>query len=179
MPSFSPNPFVSLLNQIYRRLMACLLYAAAKCMMLFVSLFGIGGYKRSIVGTCVILAPPKQTEAILEGIAYLRDIDSEMFKRLTAERKYVLWYHKESRKGAYEIYSITDRYLVNGKEGVVISLVQSVLDRDMKDSVGRLRVKPYDATAELRDGRRQILEFMKRHSFSPELVAQYQKLADK
>jgi hypothetical protein len=55
-------------------------------------LFQIKGNKRSIVGTCTIIAPPKQMQIILEGITFLREIDSEMFKRLTVEQKYVFLY---------------------------------------------------------------------------------------
>jgi hypothetical protein len=170
---------MSLLSQIYRRSMVCLLYLAARFGLFIVWLFGIKDYKRSIVGSCIILAPPKQTQIILEGIAYLQNIDTEMFKQLTVERKYILWYHKQHRTSAYEIYAINDRYLYHGKEGVVVCLVQTVLDRTMKDSLGRFGVKSYDSTAKLREGRQQIFEFVKRHSFSTELVKQYQKLIEK
>jgi hypothetical protein len=135
--------------------------------------------KKTVIGTCVIWAPPKQMQAILEGIEYLQQLDPEMFKRLTAERKYVLWHDKKHRTNAYAAYSISDPYLLNGREGVVIFLVQTILNRTAQDSLGRLRMKRADALAADRENRKQLFEFIKMHSFSPQLIKQYQTNAEK
>jgi len=168
---------MSWLVRIYRCSIACLLYLSIKIGLPLVMHFGVTGYKRSVVGTCTILAPPKQMQIILEGTTYLRDIDPEMFRRLTAERKYFLSYHKKHRTSFKEFYTITDNGLLHGKEGVVICLVQIILIRDVKDSLGRFRINSSEEIAARRDYKQQIFEFVKRHSFSPKLVDHYQKLA--
>lgn len=167
------------LRVFYRRLIATLLYLFIRVGLSCVWLFGIRGYKRSVVGNCIILAPPHQTQAILEGISFLEKIDLDMFRRLTADRKYILWYHKQRRGGACDVYSISDHYLRHGKEGVVICLVQSVLDRTMQDSLSGFDNQPNDYTAKNHERQRQLFEFIKKHSFSPQLIKQYQKLAEK
>jgi hypothetical protein len=167
---------MSLINLIFRWLALCLLYLMAKCGLPLV--VRLARRKKSVIGTCTIWAPPKQMQAILEGIEYLRKLDPEMFKRLTVEHKYVLFYHKKHRTIAYAAYSITDHYLLHGKEGVVIFLVQTILNRTMQDSLGRFRVKRSDALVADRENRKQIFEFVKKHSFSPKLVEQYRKSAE-
>jgi hypothetical protein len=132
------------------------------------------GCKRTIVGTCVILAPPKQMLIILQGIEYLRTLDSEMYQRLTAERRYVFWYNTAGRYlRILDIFSITDSFLLWGKEGVVTCFVQSVIGSALEQSPFK-RSKITD-----RQARQQLFEWLSKHSFSPELVKHYQEFAEK
>jgi hypothetical protein len=162
---------MSSLNLVFKFLVLCLMYVIAKCVPLLQRLCR---RKKTVIGTCVIWAPQKQMQAILEGIEYLQNLDSEMFNRLTVERKYVLWYDKKHRTNAYEAYSISDPYLLNGKEGVVIFLVQTVLNRTTQDSMGRFRVKRAEALVAGQANRKQLFEFINKHLFSPRLIKQYQ-----
>ncbi len=159
--------------------MACLLFFFIKIWKPFVIWLGVTGYKRSVVGTCTILAPPKQMQIILEGITFLRDIDPEMFKRLTTERKYVLSYHAKHRTSFEEFHTITNNGMLHGKEGVAISLVQIILFRTAKDSLGQFGVDRLEEMAARRVYKKQIFEFVKKHSFAPHLIEHYQRLAEK
>jgi hypothetical protein len=170
---------MSFLRKLYRRTVAWVLYLFIRVGYYCIWLFGIKGYKRSVVGKCVILAPSLQMQTIIEGISFLEKIDLDMFKRLTTDRKYFFWYHKQRRVGALDVYSITDHYLCHGKEGVVICLVQSVLDRAMIESLTGFSTQPGDRTVKNKERRQQLFEFIKKHLFSPQLVKQYQKLAEK
>ena len=128
-----------LLNKIYRGLIFFLFYPFFKIGNLLIGPFLVvtGAYKRSAVGSCIIFAPPKQMQIILEGVAFLQDIDPEMFRRLTVGRKYILSYHKTRRLKTLEFNTITDDGLRHGKEGVVICLLQIILFRDVTDFSGK------------------------------------------
>lgn len=172
---------MSSLNKIYRGSVFYLFYPFFKIVTLLAGSFHIltAGYKRSVVGTCTIFAPPKQTQIILEGITYLGEIDQEMFKRLTVERKYVFLYHKKQRVVLDGFNHITDDGLRYGKEGVAICLVQTILFRDVNDSLGRFGVDYSKKIASQCDFKQQIFEFVKKRSFSPKLVEHFQKTAEK
>jgi hypothetical protein len=90
--------------------------------------FYLYGFKRSVVGCCTVLAPAKQTKTILEGIEYLRALDSNLYQQLTVEHRYFFWYHPNRILQCRDAFSICDNFLSWGKEGVVITLVQSIYD---------------------------------------------------
>lgn len=138
----------------------------------------LDGFKRSIIGKCIIFAPPKQMQVIMDGVTYLQTLDPNMFMRLTAERRYVFWYYKRDLQ-CREIFSICDNFILWGKEGVVTFFVQCILDYNLK-------LLPLDKTLGTREAsaarRRQIqqllFEWLNKQSFNPELVRQYQEFAE-
>jgi len=130
------------------------------------------GYKKSVIGTCVILAPPNQTDQILKGIEYLRTLDSEMYRRLTAERRFLFFYKKGSYNRMLDIFSIPDNFLAWGREGVVTCLVQAVIGSAMEQSPLK------ESKLTRHQVLQQIYEWLKNHSFQPELIKQYEKFAE-
>ncbi len=139
------------------------------------------GYKWTVMGRCTILAPQEQMCVILEGITFLQTVDPEMFHRLTAERRYVFWYHPKKFLQCREFFSITDNFLLWGKEGVVTCFVQSVLDLTLKylPAEGTLVENRQVAIAARREIQRELLKWISEHSFPPELVKQYEEIAEK
>jgi hypothetical protein len=134
------------------------------------------GYKRSVTGTCIILAPPKQMRIILQGLTYLRTLDPEMFQRLTTERQYVFWFEKNRYSRCREFFTITDNFLLWGNEGVVTCFVQSVMDSPLEKASPFKKRKLTVITR--RQIQQQVFEWLKKHSFSPELTEQYKTWAE-
>ncbi len=139
----------------------------------------LSGYKRSDIGTCTILAPPKQMQIILEGVTYLQMLDSEMFRRLTAERRYIFWYFKQMPYlQCRDVFGITDNFMSWGKEGVVACFVQCVLYFNL-EHLRRSQIKNCKDSASTRcEMQKQVLEFLERYSFPSELVKQYRAFAN-
>jgi hypothetical protein len=140
--------------------------------------FGLGsalpltGCNRFSVGTCTILAPPKQMESILQSIEYLRTLDPEMFQRLTTERRYIFWYTKRRYMRCKEYFSLSDNFLLWGKEGVVTCFVQSIIGSPLEDSP--FKKSPVTRHQVLQ----QVSEWLRRHAFQPELVKQYEEFVE-
>lgn len=129
------------------------------------------GFKRTIVGTCTILAPPKQMETIMQGIAYLRTLDPEMFQRLTTKQRYVFWYTKHRYMRCYEYFALSNNFLLWGNEGIVTCFVQSIMASSLEQS-------PFSkSTATRLQVQQQVFEWLKGHSFASELVNQYREFA--
>ena len=140
-------------------------YVLLPCLRLF------DGYQKSAIGTCVILAPPNQMKVILQGIEYLRTIDSEMYQRLTAERRYVFCYKKGNYGRMEHIYFMPETFLLWGKEGVVTCFVQTIIGSAIEQS-------PFKKSTMTRHQvQQQVFEWLSNRSFSPELVKQYQEFA--
>ncbi len=139
----------------------------------------LSGYEQSNIGACTILAPPKQMQIILEGVTYLQMLDSEMFRRLTAERRYIFWYFKQMPYlQCRNVFGITDSFMSWGKEGVVACFVQCVLYFNL-EHLRRSQIKNCKDSATTRhEMQKQVLEFLERHSFPAELVKQYQAFAE-
>jgi hypothetical protein len=163
--------------RLLRRMVASLLYLSVRFgMPIHVRLVG---YKCTIVGKCVILAPPKQMQAILDGVKFLQTLDPEVFQGLTAKRRYVFWYHPTRFLQCQEIFTITDNFLLWGKEGVAIYFVQSLFEFT-------LIFQPFleaptwsrDRTvAARREVHQRIFKWASEHSFPNELVKQYEDMA--
>ena len=140
---------------------------------LLVPALPLTGYKRSVEGTCTIFAPPKQMKEIMHGIEYLRTLDPEMFQRLTTKQRYVFLYSKKRHMRCKEYFSFPDNYLLWGKEGVVTCFVQSITSSSLEES-------PFKKSpVTRRQVQQQVFEWVKKHSFQPELVKQYQEFAEK
>jgi hypothetical protein len=137
------------------------------------------GHKQSSMGTCTFLAPPKQMQIILEGVTYLQTLDPIYFLSLTAEHRYIFWYCPKMRDfECANVFGVTDNFMCWGKEGVVVCFVQCVLAFNLWH-LKRSQVKNRKMSAEVRcDIQKQVFEFVKRHSFPPELVKQYQEYAE-
>ena len=163
--------------QVCRRSIAYLM-----CLLMRFSFpFGrLAGYKRSCVGACTILAPPEKMPIILEGIALLQTLDPAMLRRLTGERPYFFWYNdKATFLQAGELFAITDSFLYWGKEGIAIFFVQCMLEFDLMflPRLRNLQWRPEDTSAARSEIQRQVLEWIRQHSFQPELVRQYEEFA--
>ena len=157
-----------------------LAYLPARILLRFIAPFS--NYKRFKIGRCTVVAPAKQLEIIREGLTHLQAIDPEMYRRLIDERCYRFWYKD---KGAHqflqcrEIFAVADSYLSWGKEGVAIFFVQCMLDFNLQ----YLRmVRTFDHSAEAAKAARgeiqkQVFNWVKKHSFPPELVKHYEVIA--
>jgi hypothetical protein len=136
------------------------------------------GQERLVIGKCIILAPSKQMQIILQGITDLQTLDREMFLRLTAERRYIFWYHPKKYVHCREVFTITENFLLWGKEGVITCFVQAVLDFNLQYLPWeRSMVEHRGEVADRHDIQQQVFEFLKKNSFSPELVEQYHKMS--
>jgi hypothetical protein len=130
------------------------------------------GYKRAVVGTCTILAPQEKMQLILQGLTYLQTLDSGMFQRLTAKRRYVFWYYPNRYLRCFELFTITDNFLSWGSEGVVACFVQSVLALTLKKP---FPFKKFGAKVLTRSHvQQQVIEWLEGHSFSPAFTKHYQ-----
>lgn len=141
--------------------------------------FRVFGAQKRVIGRCIIIAPPEQMRVLLEGIEHLRSIDPIMFKSLTIDHQYVFWYHPKRYLSCRDVFSIPDSYFNWGKEGVVIAFVQSVLYFTI--SYVNWEKNSFE-TSQKRVARqneipKRLYEWMTRHSFSPELLQQYQEFA--
>lgn len=152
------------------------LYWKIRFALFLARLFRIGGYKCTVIGKCTILAPLEQMQIIVNGILYLRDLDPEMFRRLTVDHPYLFWYRKLEFIGCREIYTITDNFILWGNEGVATFAAQTVLDFNLRYLSQSQSCRNSSATR--REIKRQVFEFVKKHSFSPDLIKQYQAFAE-
>jgi hypothetical protein len=137
------------------------------------------GYKRSVFGTCTILAPPKQMQIILQAITYLQKLDPEIFLCLTAKHRYIFWYHPGKYIQCRRVFSISDNFLFWGNEGVTTCFVQSILHFTLWTLPSeRGLITNREAAAIHQEIQRQVFEWVKKHSFQPELVKQYEQFAE-
>ena len=134
------------------------------------------GYKRSVTGTCIILAPHKQMQIILQGLTYLQALDPEMFQKLTTGRRYVFWFHKNHYSRCREYFTITDNFLLWGNEGVATCFVQSVMDSSLEKTSPFKKRKAAEITRH--QIQQQVFEWLNKHCFSPELTEQYKTWAE-
>ena len=162
-----------------RRLMALPFYGLIQVIPL--GLF-LSGHRRSRIGTCTLWAPRGKMGVILDGMAFLESVDPVMFKRVTAERRYVFWYNpKGPVLQAAKYFAITDKYLYWGQEGVAIFFVQCMLDFTLKylPQLRNLAWSPADTLAARSEIQGRLSEWIKQHPFPAELVVQYEKLAER
>lgn len=164
---------------ICRRLVSALLYLCYRFIEpLSQRMLGARSYR---IGKCILLAPPKQLQAFLDGVAFVQTIDPKMFQRLTAEQRYVFIYKPKRNRGLYcrEYFSITDKYLDWGKEGVALCLVQCILEFNLVYlPAARSLVVNREALIKARcEVQKQLFNWLKEHSFSIELVKQYEIIA--
>ena len=130
------------------------------------------------MGKCAIWAPPKQLHAILEGVKFLQAIDPEMFRRLTTARRYVVWYDPKHSLSCRDVFSITDNFLHWGREGVATCLVQNILDFTLLrlPFEKMLGLERENIVAARREVLQRLLKWVSEHSFSEELVKQYEEM---
>jgi hypothetical protein len=115
-------------------------------------------------------------QIIQQGITYLQMLDPEMFLRLTAEHRYIFWYHPKKFVECREIFTVNENYLQWGKEGVVACFVQAIMDFNLEHLAWeRGLFKNRGVAAERHKIQQQVFEFAKKHSFPQELVVFYQK----
>jgi hypothetical protein len=168
---------MSLANPILllRNLLAFLFYLPIRYIMPITLI--VIGWKRSAIGKCIIVVPTNKTVAIVEGIAYLKGIDPEMHRLLTTEHKYLIWYHPKQFLQIRDIVTINDNFLLWGKEGVAILLVQCVLDFTIDYPAWKKTLSRKVRRRTRNEIQRQLFEWMSKHSFSSELLKQYREFA--
>jgi hypothetical protein len=139
---------------------------------------GLEGYKRSKVGKCTFWAPPKRLHEILEGARFLQTLDPELFGRLTIERRYVVWYHPKISVSCRDVFSVTDNFILWGREGVALCLVQNVLDFTLLrlPFEKTLAWEKEDSVASRREMYQRIFRWLREHSFPEDLVNHYEEL---
>jgi hypothetical protein len=137
------------------------------------------GVKVIHVGKCTIMAPEKQMQIILAGVQFLQTVDLEMFRQLTAEYKFIFWYHPKHYLDYRDIFSITDKFLLWGKEGVAICFVQSILGFTLMElpSSKASIVDHRTALATRCDAKKRLASWISKHPFPAELVSHYQNIA--
>jgi hypothetical protein len=137
----------------------------------------LAGWKRSVIGTCTILVPEKQRETILNGIAYLRTLDPEMYRLLTVEHKYVISYHPKRFLQICSVVFISDNFLLWGKEGVAVFLVQCVFGFTIDYPSWKNTVSRGVRNRTRREIQLRLFEWISKQPFSPELINQYREFA--
>jgi hypothetical protein len=135
--------------------------------------------KLAYFGKFAILVPADKFKRILEGVEYLRAIDPAMFSRLTTERKYLCCYNK-TQKQNQEFFTITDKHLAWGKEGVVVGLIDAILEFDLVESPARqgLMAKHSQRLVARFQVENGLYLWLEKHSFHPSLVKRYQTWAE-
>jgi hypothetical protein len=141
--------------------------------------FRLFGAEQSIVGNCIIIAPAKQMKIILEGVEYMRHIDPGMFQNLTVHHRFLFWYHKSHFIQCRDVFTITDNYLLWGKEGVVIAFVQSILEYTIGYLSWEKSIFENHQAKSMRRHKIQqrLFEWMIQQQFSSELIEMYRKFA--
>jgi hypothetical protein len=133
------------------------------------------GYKRAVFGKCTIIAPAEKIQSIIDGIHYLETLDPQMFQRLTHEQEYVFWYHQKRFLSCENFYSITDNFLLWGKEGIAIFFVQSILDFNLRYLPSRaFSARNHTAKSNtVKEVQRKLFDWIQEHHFPAELADQY------
>lgn len=165
------------------RIVEFLIYWLTRFLILLATL--IGEHRRSVVGRCMIIAPPEKMKAILEGFTFLQSIDLVMFQKLTVERRYICFYLPKVTFQRREIFGISDAFLHWGKEGIATCLVQAVLnfalfylprhsiDLGFRHPDGRCIGGSLEGVNACKEVQQELSQWMKTHSFSPGLLKQY------
>ncbi len=137
--------------------------------------------QKSVNGKCIILAPPKQMEVFIEGLAFLQEIDSNMFHRLTDDNHFFFVYVK-NRTGSFDrFFCINDAFLSWGQEGVAIYFAQAVLDFSLMCLPAKMtRIETRTTRIITRcEIQKQLLNWIYQHShsFDAALVKHYEEIA--
>lgn len=118
---------------------------------------------------------------IREGMAYLQQIDPEIFQQFTTKRKHIVWYIGKPKFGntqIREIFVITDKDLAWGKEGVVVFCVQCIFLYNLKYCSVESSLDPsHETRREARhEIRKKLLNWIRQHHLSPEMENQYERI---
>ncbi len=141
----------------------------------------ICGWQRLKFGTSVFWIPKQNAQMIRKGVELLRIRDPEMFSRLTSERRLIIYYFEGSeffRKSSHRLFFMHARFVEIGPEGVACFIVQSLMMAAAVRRVNQRRLDDQEKAA-LKPVSRNMVEWLREHSFNPELISAYQKAVDR
>jgi hypothetical protein len=133
------------------------------------------GYSQWCRGNCIVWAPKHIVEQAKEAIVYVQGIADETSLDFGNHSKIILWYDKDRLVRCKNIFTICDRTLAWGRDGIIAHLVTSSFT---------LRSYPKSGFATREEGRvaqqlvmRQSHEWLKKHGLADGLVQQYAEWA--
>lgn len=138
-------------------------------------IFVLSGYQRIWCGTSFIWSPKNKKQAILDGIEVLRVCGPEMYSRLTSKQRLIIFYTGHAGKWntsnlAGRVYSLDERYIELGSQGVAAFLAQALLLSEASPAINQKVTQ-----SEYRVARR-VLDWMCEYSFHPGLINSYRKV---
>jgi hypothetical protein len=139
----------------------------------------ISGWRRLKFGTSIVLTPQDQEQPIRDGIECLRRCDPEMFSRFSKQRFNIAYSNgKGSANNGGVFFSLHERYIKLGPEGVAVFIVQCIMLAEASPSFNRYKSKANELPA-LKIALRKVLEWMQQRSFHPGLIDSYSKVVEK
>jgi len=120
------------------------------------------------------MVPARRLNVINCGLAYLKQIDPNMYEAVAERRGLIIWYFRGPCLRCGRAFSIPENLLLWGNEGVALFLAQTIIRWDtehlpFKDAV--------TATSARRLTMQRLGAWISRQNFTPELVRQYEDLA--
>jgi hypothetical protein len=102
-----------------------------------------------------------------------------MFLRFTKRRLNITYSHNiRNKNNGGRFYGLHERYVKLGSEGIAAFLVSAILLSEASPSVNQCRLNDRELAA-LKIALRKVLEWMRQHSFHPELINSYRKVVEK
>ena len=91
---------------------------------------GIARYRRVYVGECRIMVPARGLNVINCGLAYLKQIEPNMYEAVAERRGLIIWYFRGPCLRCGRAFSIPENLLLWGNEGVALFLAQTIIRWD-------------------------------------------------
>jgi hypothetical protein len=138
----------------------------APFILLFVRLAIRAIYKRVSVGTCEFWGNQSQCDDFEKGLAYLSEIDPDMFRRVTTELPLLFYYDKKTNVEADGMFTVPQPYFVWDKKGVVTRVVHCYF---LRHRLGRKYYPTVERGNRLDTLNRDVLLWLTQHEFPKEL----------
>jgi hypothetical protein len=142
----------------------------------------ISGCQRLKFGTSIFWIPKQKVQAIRDGVELLRSHDSEMYFRLTTKQHLVIYYSppyaKGNRKTNHRFFLIPDKFIEIGPEGVACLIAESLMLAVSVHRINQYRLDSQERAA-VKLVSRNMMEWLSKHSFHPNLISAYQKVVNR
>lgn len=127
----------------------------------------------------MIVTPKEQSHAIQDGVECLRKCDPEMYLRFSKRRLNIAYsFNRRCQNTGGLFYSLHERYIKLGAEGVAMFVVQCTLLAEASPSISRYSRTAKELTAS-KEVPRKVLQWMEMHSFHAGLINSYKKVVQK
>jgi hypothetical protein len=137
------------------------------------------GYQRFKYGTVTIWTPKNKRNAILEGMDFLKQCDSEVYSRIITKSNLFIYYcgRLKSTSGYGHIFALGEYFFTSGVQGIAVFFVQSLFLSEAAPSINQFRSN---------NGRQvktaalwKVANWMDKHSFQSELINSYHTMIKK